>query len=340
MILIRVDASLDIGTGHLMRCLALAQGLQELGKNCIFVMIYCPLSLQERIKQEGFNFLIITSQLGTIEDAEITIKLAKNYAVQWIILDGYNFKGAYQKYLKQADFNVLCFDDYNYSDYYCTDFILNQNLGASADLYQNKAEHTQLLLGTEYILLRKEFRKWQSQEKVINSTVKKILVTLGGSDPNNVTLKVIEGLKSLNNQDLEIIVVIGGSNPHKNSLVKACQDSRSSIKILENVTNMPELMAWADLAISAGGSTVWELAFMGVPSLLIILADNQVFAVEELDKRGLIINLGWYDKITPQMIMNSLLPEKLSLEKRLAIQQNGLNLIDGYGYSRIIQFLQ
>jgi spore coat polysaccharide biosynthesis predicted glycosyltransferase SpsG len=107
------------------------------------------------------------------------------------------------------------------------------------------------LLGTKYALLRREFWQWQDWERAINPIARKLLVTFGGSDPDNVTLKVIQALEWLNRDDLEVIVVIGGSNPHYEILQKEATDSSLAISLQQNVSNMPELMAWADLAILA-----------------------------------------------------------------------------------------
>jgi spore coat polysaccharide biosynthesis predicted glycosyltransferase SpsG len=114
-----------------------------------------------------------------------------------------------------------------------------------------------------------------------------------------VTIRVLEALTQVEVPDLEIVVVVGGSNPHMDSLQQAAQDVPHTIRLLQNATHMPELMAWADLAIAAGGSTLWELAFLGVPTLTLILAANQYPAAQLLGERGLIINLGWHTAVAP-----------------------------------------
>ena len=132
-------------------------------------------------------------------------------------------------------------------------------------MYANREAHTRLLLGTRYVLLRREFWPWRGWRREIPAVARKVLVTLGGGDPDNVTLKVIRALAQVEIEGLEAVVVVGPANPHLEELQAAVKDTPHPIRLESNVTNMPELMAWADVAITAGGSTCWETAFMGLP---------------------------------------------------------------------------
>jgi len=124
-ILIRADASLNIGTGHIMRCLALAQYLQNHQVKPIFICAELPNNLQTRLINENIKFILINAELGSDQDAKITINLANQYQVNWIIIDGYQFNSEYQKQLKEAGFKILFFDDYGHCNYYYADLILN-----------------------------------------------------------------------------------------------------------------------------------------------------------------------------------------------------------------------
>src|SRR5207249_1652332 len=128
----------------------------------------------------------------------------------------------------------------------------------------------------------------------------KVLVTMGGSDPDNVTLKVIQALPQVEVQGLEATVVIGGTNPHYRELEAAILQLPLPIRLERNATNMPELMAWADIAVSAGGTTLWELAFMGLPNLVVVLADNQRPAAAHLGAIGAITNMGWHGSVSSE----------------------------------------
>ena len=158
------------------------------------------------------------------------------------------------------------------------------------------------------------------------------------SDPDNVTLKVIEALQCLKDDLLNIIVVVGSSNPHYAMLERAIAKSSMPIQLQQNVTNMPELMAWADFAITAGGTTSWELSFMGVPSLMLILADNQtnLFA-EGVSKNGSAIYLNHSD-ISIENILSSI-QQLLPFSTRAKMSHNGQRLVDGKGVIRVVQRL-
>jgi len=192
-----------------------------------------------------------------------------------------------------------------------------------------------LLFGTHYVLLRREFKKWQEWRREISETAKKVLVTMGGGDPDNVTMKVVQALKQINISGLEAQIVIGPANPNIQTLEREILD-HTNLQLIMNVTNMPELMAWADIAVAAGGSTCWELSFMGLPNLLIILANNQVDVATGLHKHGLSINMGWFNNISALDIAKSLNDVMISSDNRKKMHSAGKNNIDGQGSERII----
>jgi UDP-2,4-diacetamido-2,4,6-trideoxy-beta-L-altropyranose hydrolase len=330
-IVIRADASAQIGTGHVMRCLALSQRWQVQGGQAIFVLANKSPSLEARLILEGMEIVYLSGEAGSNQDAQQTIDFCQQFSAQWIILDGYHFGASYQKNIKNFDVSLLFFDDNGHANHYYADLILNQNISANIALYQSREPYTQLLLGTQYVLLKKEFLAWRNWQRVINPISSKILVTLGGSDPDNVTLRVIQALQQVNSDNLEVIVVVGGSNPHYKKLQTEVATSRILITLQRDVSNMPELMAWADMAIAAGGSTSWELAFMGLPSIVITLADNQIAIATELAARNLVVHLGWHQQITLEQI--GLAVEELinKPNQRKEVSKSGRELVDGNG---------
>jgi UDP-2,4-diacetamido-2,4,6-trideoxy-beta-L-altropyranose hydrolase len=332
----RADASPQIGIGHVMRCLALAQAWNSQSGKTTFVMTGQSSALEARLRSEEINIVYLSAKAASNEDAQQTANIAQKLAVSWAVVDGYHFGSEYQKRLKSYGLNVLLVDDYGHSEHYYADFILNQNISANADLYINRESYTHLLLGTKYTLLRQEFLLWRDWRREIAPIASKILITLGGSDPDNVTLKVIQALERLNRNNLEVIVVIGGSNPHYQVLQKEIADSSLAISLQRNVSNMPELMAWADLTIAAGGSTNWELAFMGLPSLVITIADNQKAIAAELNRQGVILNLGWHQDLTLEHISMALQKMISDRPKRQIMSKKGRELIDGIGSKRVI----
>lgn len=332
----RVDASTQIGTGHLMRCLALAQAWQNTEKQAIFLMSNSVPTLEQRLLSEGIKVVHLSVVWGSIEDARETASFARQLDANWLVADGYHFGAEYQRVIKDAGLSLLCIDDYAHADHYYADLVLNQNIYAHEGLYANREPYTQLLLGLKYALLRREFWQWRGWERETPTIACKVLVTLGGSDPDNVTLKVIKALQLVKLDALETVVVVGGSNPHYEQLQSASLDSRFPIHLKRNVTNMPELMAWADVAISAGGSTSWELAFMGLPSIVLILADNQRAIAQTLNNMRLCFNLGEFEDISISEISEVVSQLLVSPQTRSDISRYGQLLVDGKGSIQIV----
>ncbi len=341
-LVVRADASAQIGTGHVMRCLALAQAWQERGGQATFVQAMDSPLLAVRLADAGFTVTRLTVAPGSPEDAEQTVELAREQAASCVIIDGYHFDAAYQQTLKQGGLRLLVVDDIGHAGHYVADWVLNQNIdaaNAAATLYRRRASYTQLLLDTRYALLRREFWPWCGWQRSIAHDVHKVLVTLGGSDPENVTGKVIEALCAVDLAELEIAVVVGGGCPHGDALQAQLQ-GRSGFRVLQNASDMPELMAWADIAISASGSTCWELAFMGLPSLLIVLAENQRGSAAGLAARGAAIDLGWHADLTPDAIARAMAQFAATPALRAEHSARMRRLVDGGGAARVIQAIQ
>lgn len=337
-LLIRADASAQIGTGHVMRCLALAQAWMQHGGRAIALMTETTSSLECRLTSESIQVLHLKSVAGSQEDAQETIQIAQEVKANWVVVDGYQFSAEYQRILKENSLKLLVLDDYGHAEHYWADIVLNQNVSADISLYPNREPYTQLLLGPRFALLRREFWDWQGWQRQTPEIARKILVTLGGADPDNMTLKVIQALQQVQIDDLQVVAVVGASNPHIEVLKEAAQNSRHSTRLEHNVTNMPELMAWADSAISGGGSTCWELAFMGLPTLVMVLAENQRAIVETLDQKGIVQR--WPASQTADTIAQKILKILLSEKIRTRMTQLGQVLVDGQGSDRVLMILE
>ena len=336
---IRADAGPQIGTGHVMRCLALAEPWLQAGSGVAMVAAQLPATLVERIKISGIKLQMLSAASGGGADAKELAQIANQQNADWVVVDGYHFDADYQRDLKEAGLRVLFFDDYGHAKHYCADFVLNQNLGADENLYRNREPQTRLLLGTRFVQLRNEFSKWRDWRRTIPPRAEKILVTLGGSDSENVTLKAVQAIQQIPDSNCETTIVIGGGNPHGGELKSAAQNS-PAIRILQNAGNMPELMAEADLAIAAGGTTAWELAFMGLPALTIVLADNQRSTAEQLRSAGIARNLGWHKNLSPEKIAEEIIQLSVDFSARGEMSRRGRELVDGLGSSRVMSCLQ
>ena len=337
---IRADASPSIGSGHIMRCLALAQAWQDQVGGVRFIMAQAALPLETRLRSEGMEVSRLAAVSGSLEDARQTVQLAQQCRASWIVVDGYQFGAEYQRLIKDAGQRLLAIDDHGHADHYYADIILNQNLNAHKNFYRKRESYAHLLLGTEYVLLRREFLKWHLWQRDIPEVARKILVTMGGGDPANVTLKVLKAIKGVRIPGLEVVAVIGAVNPHFQELKAEIENAEIPMSLENNLTDMPKLMAWADVAVSAGGSTCWELAYMGLSTCIIILAANQVMVSETLQERGLAANAGWFDAVhqnTLSIILEDLIKNK---EKRLKMGREGRNLVTGQGSQAVIAFLK
>ncbi len=340
-LIIRADSTAKIGTGHIMRCLALAQAWQDQDGKVTFISHCESDALRQRLIEEGMNFINIEKSHPDPGDLEYTMRILDDISNQrqgktaWLVIDGYHFDATYQKRIKDTGYKILWIDDYGHADHYYADLVLNQNISANASLYAHCEPYTQLLLGTRYTLLRREFKQWQGWQREIPTVARKVLVTMGGSDPYNVTKKVTKALKQVNISGLEAKIVVGPANPNLQSLAQEIGDN-SNLQIITNATNIPELMAWADVAVSAGGSTCWEIALMGLPNLLIILAGNQANVATGLRDHGLSINIGWYNNINTIDIakaLNDLMKSDVDRKKMLSA---GKSYVDGKGSARIM----
>lgn len=337
-LLIRADASVAIGTGHVMRCLALAQAWQDTGGSVVFTMRESTPSIRSRLSAESVQVEEISSAVGTEKDAGDTVALAQRLGAKWIAVDGYQFDGDYQRALKAARFKLLFLDDYGHAGQYFADVVLNQNLSVTAEFYEQRATHTRFLLGPRYSLLRREFSGWTKWQRRIEPIARRMLVLMGGSDPENVTGRVIQALQ-LEGFDLEVTVVAGGSNPHVSNLREYSSRSRGRIRVISDAANVPELMAEAELAVSAAGSTSWELCCLGLPSLLIDVAPNQTAVAKALEREGCAVHLG-SAKVSVDRIAAEVRRLCASQELRHNLSTRSRQLVDGNGARRIVSELQ
>jgi UDP-2,4-diacetamido-2,4,6-trideoxy-beta-L-altropyranose hydrolase len=336
-LIIRADASPRIGTGHVMRCLALAQQWQQKNGAVFFVSAEITPTLGDRLKAEPIQTAVINAAPGSIEDAEQTLAHASACGASWIVADGYVFGAAWQKHIKDSALHLLVIDDYGHSEYYHADIILNQNASAHESIYTNRDSTTRLLLGTRYTLLRKEFSAWRDWKRLVPRRATKVLVTLGGSDPDNITSIVIEALARLPN--IECVIVSGGSTPHLPSLKELIAPNAFNMRFEVNATNMPELMAWADIAISAAGSTSWELAYMGLPSLLIVAASNQRSIADILAQIGVSLTLHKQESVTVENVAKAVRFLLENEQRLIEMSTLGRKLVDAHGASRIVAAL-
>ncbi|MEK7218316.1 MAG: UDP-2,4-diacetamido-2,4,6-trideoxy-beta-L-altropyranose hydrolase, partial [Patescibacteria group bacterium] len=336
-LLFRADADTDAGTGHVMRCLALAQVAQDRGHETFFVTLAAN-PLQDRLRKEGCGIRLLSAPQGNQEDAAETLRIALDSGADWIVIDGYRFDDAYQRALKGGGLPLLFIDDYGHATPYAADIILNQNSYAPGvgGWYARRPASSRLLLGCAYTLLRREFRSSLRPDSPIPARASSVLVTLGGSDPRNATLLVIEALRSLGEGIRTVRIVVGKANPHLEGLRAAAGEEN----VIVDAADMPALMAQADLAIAAGGTTSYELAFMGIPSLLFTLAENQRQVAEDLAEREAARSLGDPNGIAPPGLAQAIRELLGDPDTRTRFSRNGRKLVDGGGAERVLRAME
>lgn len=341
---VRADAGPATGTGHVMRCLALGQEWVRQGGKVEFLSRGTNDLLRQRLESAGFRLTPVDRPHPDQKDLRSTLIRLDRLAVEtgarpWLVLDGYHFDEDYQSAIRRAGHRLLVIDDFAPLNEYQADIILNQNTG-SEDRFYNCRPDTLLLLGSRYVLLRPEFLAFTGWKRQIPELATKILVTLGGSDPNNVTLKVIGALGKAELGPAEVRIVVGPENPNLKALKGALAGLGLNAELTTKVKDMPHLMSWADLAVSAGGTTAWEMAFMGLPSAVIILAENQVGVARGLERQGAGLNLGWFDQVTQDKLGQVIkdLAQDHGLRKKLSL--GGHQLVDGWGIKRVATLIK
>ena len=300
-VVFRADASLAMGTGHVMRCLALAQALKDNKVNVEFICRKHKGSLIDKIRSNRLNVhelevleeaddkLAHSHWLGATQqqDADDCIEILKSEKIDWLIVDHYALDEQWQKKLKPYYEKLMVIDDLADRKHQC-DILLDQNFGRSLQDYKELVPtSSKLLMGSKYALLRPEFEKYRqySLNRRKNEKFKKLLVNMGGTDTDNITGKVIERLQIAKlPKDVEITIVMGKTAPHLSNIITSVNKLPYGSEVKVDVDNMAELMANADIAIGASGATTWERCCLGLPTIQLVTAYNQEFIASKLNK--------------------------------------------------------
>ena len=331
-LVLRTDGGPNIGGGHVMRCLALAQAWSESGGRVAVCAAMLSPSLRQRLAREAFDVVEVAGDAGAAADAEATLAVAARLDAPVVVVDGYHLSVDYRRRLRQAGVKVASLDDNGEIGRYVDDLVINPNRHAASALYHDRADYTCLLLGTEYALLRREFRHWRGPPRSFPAVPRRVLITLGAADPSNVTTGVVACLAPVLAPGTEAMVIVGGSNPHAEAVAAQAGRLPACRVIRDAGEDLPGQMAAADLAVCGGGSTMWELAFMGVPFISVIIADNQRAAARAMAVDG-------YPTVDGEMVGRDLPPLLAALAadagRRRELSRIGQRLVDGKGVERV-----
>ncbi|MCK9201493.1 MAG: UDP-2,4-diacetamido-2,4,6-trideoxy-beta-L-altropyranose hydrolase [Gallionella sp.] len=350
----RADATSQIGTGHFMRCLTLADALRQRGAQIRFVSRGLPVHLRDMLAAKGMEFVPLNSDVveaplddlahskwletSQAQDARGTVEALGDRKWDWLVVDHYALDVRWERAMRGFVEGIMAIDDLADRQHDC-DVLLDQNYYADMQTrYVGKVpERCRLLLGPRYALLREEFWRVREQVKPRTGEVRRILVFFGGVDADNYTGLAIQALTGIANQGMHVDVVIGVQHPYREQIQQACAAQGYACHI--QTSRMAELMAAADLAIGAGGSASWERCCLGLPALLVALADNQVDIAKELDSIGAGIYIGTKEtanSLTFQRAIRDLsgMPDRIAM-----ISQCAFSLVDGIGAGRVCQEL-
>lgn len=328
----RVDGGGDsLGLGHLVRCLAIAEALKERYKTHIrFICRDYPKGIQ-LIQSHHFSVDTIPPQCNLEEDLCKSIALINDADI--VIADSYTFNTEYLRRLKNHR-KIVAIDDMMDRDL-PVDVVIGNAYATREDYGSKIAKETILLSGPDYLPLRKEFQ--QISERSIPDELSTVLITFGGEDPQNVTQHVVESIATYPKK-LSLKILIGAAYPHSKSLERALEQSRHPYEVYCNIPNVLPLFQQCDVAITAAGTTVWELAACGIPMLIIQSADNQTKVVEYVRQKELGVFLGRYDCISSYELNQGL--QKLENKQiRVDFSRHSQHLVDGKGADRIAEAL-
>jgi len=338
VLVVRADASVASGTGHAVRCIALAQAWRRAGGDVVFIMAQVTEAIREMVRSELVEIDVIDAIPGGVSDLQKTKDCALRHKAEWLALDGYHFDAHYVAGLQNA-LPVLVIDDNGELESYSSELVLNQNAHANEEMYARRASRTRLLLGPRYALLRKEFVAYRNWTRNVSERGKRILLTMGGSDPKDLTPRSLAALAGLPIRDLEIRVVVGGSAENRTGVAEAAARFSGRVKVMSNVTNMAELMAWADLAIAGAGTTCWEMCLLGLPAIVIVVAENQRLIAGHLAEIGAAVNAGEAESIDCESLAKMAADLLENRDRRLEMSQLARQLVDGKGSERVVEMM-
>lgn len=340
MIIFRADGNSIIGSGHIMRCLSIAMAAKELGQECCFVL--ADNSFETIIREYGFECEILHSEYSNMDDERgRLLAILQSKSPTHIIVDSYYVTERYLEWL--SNYAQLMYIDDRAEFAYPVDILINYNIFADKraylDIYK-KADRKipRLLLGTEYIPLRKEFQGLTRRRQA--EVISKILVSSGGADSEHVMLNMIKYLqdKTTVTDKFEFHFILGAMNKDIDEINKMAKNM-PRVVLYQNVKSMQTLMSQCDVAIAAAGSTLYELCACGVPTITYVLADNQIPAEKAFVEKNIMLSVGDYREINDFQERLFTLLDKLDNDYLLRVQMisNAYKVVNGYGATKLIE---
>jgi UDP-2,4-diacetamido-2,4,6-trideoxy-beta-L-altropyranose hydrolase len=337
-VLFRADASVEIGTGHLIRCVTLATLLQRYGAAVTFACRDLPGNLNGWLGEQGFQVIQWQDASPATIPAELRVYLAQRQP-DWLVVDHYGLDARWEKSMWPYVRKVLAIDDLANRPHACH-ALLDQNYFSQPESrYEGLiSPDSHRWLGPNYALIRPEFSI--AREGILrtgqreNNHLKTLQVFLGGSDPTNETVFVLSALKEMMVSDLNLDVIIGASNP-KRKQVQALCNAMPNTRFYCQTSRMAELMAEADLAIAAGGTATWERLCLGLPALVISVAENQEEISRQVAETGAQVYLGRSGQVSKKQLQEAVFQYLENPESLISLSNQAFQLVDGGGAHRV-----
>ena len=349
-VVFRADASVKMGSGHVMRCQTLAGALEENGADVIFISRAHDGNLNQLIIRKGFQVIELPKPTGADigeastngddyndwlgvaeeQDAKETIEAIGGERVDWLVADHYSIGEKWEKSIRPYVINIMAVDDLANRNHDC-DLLLDQNLVADMEKrYEGKLPaNCGRMLGPEYALLKPEYSKLRNEVSPREGQIRSVLVYFGGADSDNLTGMAIDAFHSLKRNDVQLDVIINPQGPYATE-IRMQVEGNSQIKLHGSLPSLAPLLAKADLAIGAGGATSWERCCLGLPTLVITLAENQKPSAAELDRLKLVLWLGHKDEVS-EAALEKALKELLDSELSPEWSERCRKQVDGRG---------
>lgn len=321
-----------------MRGLALAQAWQDAGGRAALLSAALHPRLEARLVSEGIQCLPLQATPGTPDDARESAACAKHLEAAAVSVDSYTLDRTWQEAVRPLA-PLLVWDDFGTKSTFCADLVLNQNAHADPADYAGRAPGSTLLLGTEHAVLRREFSGWKDFARPTPPTAQRLLVSFGGGDPDGVTLRVLEALWDAGTP-LDVIALVGAQNPRLADLQARVDAAGPGWELLHFTPDIPSLFARVDLAVSAGGSTTWELCRLGVPTVLVTIAQNQEALSAAVHDRGAAVLLGRQQDVSGPKVAETLMALSRDANRRADLAAAGQALVDGNGGARVVAALR
>lgn len=353
-IVFRVDSSTEIGAGHIIRCLTLADELSKREVNIKFICRDLPGHLGNLVIKKNYILKLLTSPklysdgksnnwlkvLWDI-DADETIDAIES-RIDFLIVDHYGIDAEWHRKVSSITDKIMVIDDLANRLLHC-DILLDQTFGRNKSDYFTCVEPgTLMLCGTKYALLREQFsknREFAIAKRKSYRGIQQILISFGGADFNNNSANMLDIILDIDfNLNPTIKVVLGNSSLYLDEIKKQVKRSKLDVRIFPYVENMASLMLNADVAIGSGGSTSWERCTLALPTLIFVDADNQLLVAKNLEKIGA-VNVIDKTKAYRETTNNVLLELDYNIDKYTAMSQSASSVCDGLGVKRVVERL-